>query len=104
MLLWSADKGEVHRDLSVGEHELVIANTKEVPFIDLLTEGLLTVELDSVGRAHIDDKISFGVFFDDGVLSGDVGIFQEQIAPLLAAANDKTLFIDCDFFPFVNHA
>jgi hypothetical protein len=75
----------------VREGEIVIADPEHVTFRDLFSSDALPVELDAIGRPHVDHEVRPVLELDHRVLARHVRILQSQIARLLAAADDEAV-------------
>src|SRR5690606_36148363 len=85
----------------VREPELVIADAKSIAFVDGFALNALSVVLDAVGRAHVHDVILAVEKLDHRVLAGHVGIFDRQVARLLAATDDEAVLVDPEHLTLV---
>lgn len=91
MTLFSGSTGAV-RSLVVEAH-FVVADPEDVTVGDSLTGDALTVVFDTVRGAHIDHVVLAVEELDHGVLSRHIGIFDGEVAALLAASDDEAVFV-----------
>ena len=79
----------------------MVTDAEGVSFHNDLSLDALTLVLHAIGRTHVHDEVLAIDELDHGVLTRHIGIFDGQIARLLAAPNNEAVFRDREALPLV---
>ena len=82
--------------LLVDEEQFVITHAEDVSIVDGLALDALALELDAVGRTHVDDMVLTIHELDQCMLARDVGILDREITRLFSAPNDEAVLVDLE--------
>ena len=81
------------RSLLDREMKIVVANAELVTGGDRLALQPSSVELNSVGRAHVHHEVLSIEALHHGVLTGYIRILDRQVARLLSTADDEAILV-----------
>src|SRR5690349_11240958 len=92
----SANRRGTHARLvrAIGKSQLVVAEVKDVAFIDALVVDAHALVVDAVRRAEVLDVERAVATDHGGMLARDVAVFDRQVRRLAAAADDELVLRD----------